>query len=237
MSFERTLAQRFPGSVPMPQFVASSQQVLGQHGFTPENTLDCVGLCRDEICVPFADALREAWGPTFSFASLAGAVLPGRTAFGAFAHHAPVMGGRQRIACFGFTHVALDAEGQLGPVMRPGLPTPSTACGALVGLLGELGSGEPLADPDPDDLEYGLLRQRIAARLEPRARLDLVDLTLVAHRVLAEDLGRLVQQGVDPREMDAAVYTGVQVHGPDGQEWVWIGEAYVLLQDGRVELA
>ena len=158
MSFERSLAQRFPGAIPMRQFVAASQVALAHQGFLPDNTLDCVGLCRDEICVPFVDALREVWGPTFSFASLAGAVMPGRTAFGAFAHHAPLVGGRQRIACFGFTHVALDASGEPGPVERPGLPVPSTACGALVGLLGELSSGEPLPGPDLDDLEYGLLR-------------------------------------------------------------------------------
>jgi hypothetical protein len=237
MSFDRILAERFPGAVPMRSFIESSRAMLAEHGFTPENTLDCVGLCRDEICVPFADALREVWGPTFSFASLAGAVLPGRTAFGAFSHHAPLIDGRQRIACFGFTHVALDAEGNPGPVARPGLPTPSTACGALVGLLGELRSGQPLADPDPEDIEYGLLRQRIAARLEPRTRLDLIDLTMLAHRVLAEDLEVLVRQGTDPGKMDAAVFTGVQVHGPGGVEHIWVGQAYALLRHGRVVLA
>lgn len=237
MSFERTLTQRFSGAVPMPQFVADSQTALARQGFTPENTLDCVGLCRDEICVPFADALREVWGPTFSFASLAGAVLPGRTAFGAFAHHAPIVGGRQRIACFGFTHVAVDARGQPGPVERPGLATVSTACGALVGFLGELEAGLGSLENDPDDLEYGSLRQRLAARLEPGARLDLIDLTRLAHRVLAEDLGRLVRLGVDPALMDVAVYTGVQVHGPGGLEYIWVGEAYALLAHGRVVLA
>ena len=237
MSFERTLAQRFPGSVPMLQFVSSSRQQLAGRGFTPENTLACVGLCRDEICVPFADALQGVWGPSFSFASLAGAVLPGRTAFGAFLHHAPTFEGRERIVLFGFTHIAVDADGVPGPCERPGLPMTSNACGALVGFHGELEAGLGTLELDPDDPEFGLLRQRMAARLEPGATLDLVDVTMLAHRVLSEDLERQVRGAVDPERVDAAVFTGVQVHGPQGAEWIQPGQAYALLQDGRVELA
>jgi hypothetical protein len=237
MSFERTLAQRFPGAVPMQQFVASSQQALAQQGFRPDNTLACIGLCRDEICVPFADALQAVWGPCFSFASLAGAVLPGHTAFGAFLHHAPLEGGRHRIALFGFTHIAVDAAGEPGPCERPGMPAPSNACGALVGFHGELDAGLGALEIDPDDPEYGLLRQRMAARLEPGTALDLVGVTMLAHRVLAEDLERQVRGAIDPAHVDAAIFTGVQVHGPAGAEWVNPGQAYTLLEQGRVDLA
>jgi hypothetical protein len=237
MSFQRTLAERFPGAVTMPRFIDSSQAALAAHGFVPANTLACIGLCRDEICAPFADALQAVWGPSFSFASLAGAVLPGRTAFGAFLHHAPVEGGRHRIVLFGFTHIAVDAEGVPGPCERPGMDRVSNACGALVGFHGELGAGLGALEIDLDDPEYGLLRQRMAARLEPGAPLDLVGVTLLAHRVLAEDLERLVRGAIDPGLVDAAVFTGVQVHGPQGAEWIMPGQAYALLEQGRVELS
>jgi hypothetical protein len=237
MSFEQTLVNRFPGAIPMAAFVASSRSRLATQGFVPANTLACIGLCRDEICVPFADALQAVWGPSFSFASLAGAVLPGRTAFGAFLHHAPVEAGRHRIVLFGFTHIAVDADGVPGPCERPGMDRLSNACGALVGFQGQLEEGLGALEIDPDDPEFGLLRQRMAARLEPGARLDLVEVTMLAHRVLAEDLEALVRQGTDPGKMDAAVFTGVQVHGPGGVEHIWVGQAYALLRHGRVVLA
>ncbi len=237
MSFETTLAERFPGAVTMQQFVRSSTAKAAEQGFAPDNTLACIGLCRDEICVPFADALQAVWGPSFSFASLAGAVLPGKTAFGAFLHHAPRDGGRDRIALFGFTHIAVDADGVPGPCERPGMQSMSNACGALVGFQGELGAGLGALDIDPDDPEFGLLRQRMAARLEPGETLDLVDVTHLAHRVLAEDLERQVAGAIDPETVDAVVFTGVQIHGPDGAEYVQPGGAYALLQRGRVDLA
>jgi hypothetical protein len=236
MSFEQTLAERFPGAVPMADYVATSRAAAAAQGFVPDNTLACIGLCRDEICVPFADALQAVWGRSFSFASLAGAVLPGRTAFGAFLHHAPVQGGRLRIALFGFTHIAVDADGVPGPCERPGMDRLSNACGALVGFRDQVEAGLGDLGIDPDDPEFGLLRQRMAARLEPGVTLDLVDVTMLAHRVLAEDLERLVSGAIDPKEVDAAVFTGVQVHGPDGAEWIHPGEGYALLERGRVAL-
>ncbi len=237
MSFDATLAARFPGAFPMTQYIETSRQQLAARGFVPDNTLACIGLCRDEICVPFADALQVVWGPSFSFASLAGAVLPGRTAFGAFLHHAPTFEGRERIVLFGFTHIAVDADGVPGPCERPGMAAVSNACGALVGFHGELEDGLGALDIDPDDPEFGLLRQRLAARLEPGATLDLVDVTMLAHRVLAEDLERQVRGAIDPARVDAAVFTGVQVHGPDGAEWIHPGQAFALLAQGRVDLA
>ncbi len=237
MSFERTLAERYPGAVPMADFVASSRVAAAAQGFQPDNTLACIGLCRDEICVPFSDALQAVWGRSFSFASLAGAVLPGKTAFGAFLHHAPVEGGRHRIALFGFTHIAIDADGVPGPCERPGMDRVSNACGALVGFHGELEAGLGALEIDPEDPEFGLLRQRMAARLEPGAILDLVDVTALAHRVLAEDLERQVRSAVDPAQVDAVVFTGVQVHGPEGAEWIHPGQAYALLERGRAQLS
>jgi hypothetical protein len=237
MSFEHTLASRFPSAVPMPQFVATSQVELAHQGFVPANTLVCLGLCRDEACVPFADAVQTVWGPAFSFTSLAGNVLPGRTAFGAFLHHAPVIDGRQRIALFGFNHIAIDAAGVPGRCLRPGKPTPCSACGALVGFHRELEAGLGALDFDADDPEYSLLRRRLATRLGPAARPDLVDLTLLAQAVLAEDLERSVRVATDPGVTDVAVYTGIQIHGPGGSEWILRGEAYALLAHGRVVLA
>lgn len=236
MTFDAVVTARFPGAVPVHEFVASSLADLAARGFRPGNTLPCVGVCRDEICAPFVDALQATWGPYFSFASLAGAVIPGRTAFGAFLHHAPVEGERQRIVLFGFTHVAIDADGVIGPCSRPGLPGASSACGALVGFHGELGGGLGDLSIPEDDAEYGLLRQRLASRLEPGTTLDLADVTMLAHRVLAEDLAAVVLGNMDPERVDAAVYTGVQVHGPAGLELVWIGDAWTRTQDGRVAL-
>ncbi len=85
-------------------------------------------------------------------------------------------------------------------------------------------------------MEYGLLRLRLSARIEPGASPDLVDLTRLAHRVLAEDLEATVLDGLDPERADVAVYTGVQIHGPNGLELVWSGGAWAQTQDGRLPL-
>jgi hypothetical protein len=237
MTFDQVLNDRFPGALLAWDFVATNRQVLGELGFVSENTLAGIGLCRDEICTPFEDMLQQVWGPSFLFSSLAGAVLPGRTAFGAFLHHAPEVDGRHRIACFGFAHVAVDPAGQQGLCRRPGRTAPSNACGALKTILKALTEGRGMPTPDPEgDHEFALLCRRLQAVLAGRTPADLIDLTLAAHAALDADWRALLEQGVDPATTDSALFTGVQVHGPQGLELVWIRTAEATVEGRQVDL-
>ena len=46
---------------------------LCSNGFTGNNSLALISMCRDEITRPFVDAADQLWGNSFSIASLAGA--------------------------------------------------------------------------------------------------------------------------------------------------------------------
>ena len=51
MSFEDLVQRHFAGSLPEKHFVRrAAVTLIQQHGFTPTNTLACVGVCRDELC-------------------------------------------------------------------------------------------------------------------------------------------------------------------------------------------
>jgi len=237
MSFDEVLNDRFPGALLAWDFAATNRQALADLGFVNENTLAGIGLCRDEICTPFEDMLQQIWGPSFLFSSLAGAVLPGRTAFGAYLHHAPEVDGRHRIACFGFAHVALSPAGDQGWCRRPGRPAPSNACGALKSILKALTEGSGMPTPAPEgDHEFALLCRRLDRALAGRVPTDLVDLTLAVHGALDADWRALLAQAVDPATTDFALFTGVQVHGPQSLELVWVPTAEATVEGRRVEL-
>jgi hypothetical protein len=236
MSFQRALDEHFPGSVTEHDFAWGTVRALGEHGFDGPNTIACVSVCRDELTRPLADEIQKAWGEAFNFSSLAGMLFLGKTGFLSAQHHAPRVGGRERYAFFGLSHVALGNEGEVGLCARPGRDEPSAACGALVAFRTELSEGHLRLELDPDDVEQSLLKQRLIGRIRYGEVPDLVTLTKLTHDAIREDLERTIGQTVDPAKSDCAVLTGVNVHGPDAG-YVWPGALYAVVSGKRVELA
>ncbi len=230
------LAARFPGALPVPEFLEDSRTALASRGFLPEHTLAGVGLCRDELCASLMHGLQATWGPCFNLGSLAGAVSPGALAFDAFLQHAPSHAGRQRVVCFGFTHVAFDPGGRAGACSRPGLEGSSSACGALVALQRELAAGSGVEDERGHDGEFQQLGRRLRAGIPNECATDLVALTLWAWRSLAADLERDLRRAIGERAVDRAVCTGVQIHLPGGLEHIWTGSRYTVVRSLRSEL-
>jgi hypothetical protein len=77
-SFESVRAKHFPGSLREEDFVDESTRLLTQEqGFSPDNTLACVGVCRDEICHTLTYAVQALWGWPFGFSVLAGIQVHG----------------------------------------------------------------------------------------------------------------------------------------------------------------
>lgn len=227
MEFSAALASAFPGAMPEPQLVQRFTEAVAAHGFTAENTIATVSVCRDELCRPLLAEVQQSWGEAFDLTGLAGFPFGGKTALTAALHHAP-SGERARYAFVVFAHTALDEEGQAGVCSRPGMDHPSSACGALVGFLGELQRGQVPVQLDLDDVEQSLLRHKLMARLPYGQVPSLFALTRLAHRVIVEDLQRLISATVDPEKADWAVLTGIQIHGPHG-DWAWPGEAYAMV--------
>jgi hypothetical protein len=205
-------------------------------GFEPARSIACVGACRDEITRPFVDGVQRTWGEAFNFSSLGGMLFLGRTGFGAAVHHAPTGAGVHRYVFFAMAHIGLGRDGEPGVCYRSGQDEPSGACGALIGFLDELRQGIVRLDLDPDDLEQSLLKQRLFRHIRYGDVPDLPRLTRVAHAVILEDLERGISLAVDPLHSAWAVLTGIQIHGPDEQEWIWPADSHAWVRGVREEL-
>ena len=237
MSFEEVVQHHFPGNLPEKHFVRrAAVTLIRQHGFTPANTLACVGVCRDELCRSLFDEVEKMWGEAFDVSSLAGILTLGRTGFAAARAHAPLVQGRSRYVFFLFSHIGISAAGDPGVAMRPGRSQPSSACGALVTLLQDPTSGEQVGGVNWVDPEQSYLRARLRRMKELDDSPSLMELTKAAHQVTVEDLETLMAGGADRAREDYAVIAGIQIHGPDGLDLTWPGASYVVVQGIRSEI-
>lgn len=204
--------------------------VLQPYGFTAANTLPLVGVCRDELMFPIEQAVNDAWGLSFDMSSLGGMIFLGRSGLAAAAHHSPGHDGRHRYLCVVLPHIGLDHEMGVGYVRRDGQAEPSSACGALIALLGELRAGIRNLELDHGDLEMSLLRMTLLPLIGPEVA-DLASLTEVARRAATDELLRLVMSLRNAPQSDVAVVSGMVIHGPDGDR-VAVGEAWVSIGSG-----
>ena len=232
-------AELLADGVPLGDLADWSEWSLARVGFRPRNTLPVVGVCRDELMLPFEEAVQAAWGPAFDASSLAALPLLGRTGIGAALGHTPGEDGRNRFVVFSFPHLGVDAEGTPGLVLRPGIRHGTTACGALVAARARLASGDLDADTelDPDDVEMGLLLLALHAEVGGGPVPDLVGLTEVLRRRAIGVLDRLVD-GLHAAgtPVDHAMVSGIVVHGPHGADVAVVREAYVVIDRVRRDL-
>jgi hypothetical protein len=58
---------------------------------------------------------------------------------------------------------------------------------------------------------------------------DLLQVTMAAYETITVDLERYVRQDADKfKDRNYALFTGVQIHGPDGSDYCWLGKASLL---------
>jgi len=234
--FEEALALHFPGSCHSKDFVDYSLHILSPFGFQPNNTMACASVCRDELTRPFINNINEVWGRLFNFSSLAGMLYLGVTGFKAAHHHAPNSDGTERYVYFAFPHIAIDENGIAGNCRRAGRQEMSHACGALLNVLQDLSLGSVGLELNQDDLEQSLLKQRLFRKIRYGEIPDLINLTKIAHSVIREDLERMIQLTVDFTSCPYAVFTGVQIHGPGNQTWIWTDTPYVMAVGSKMIL-
>ncbi len=132
--YMNTLEEKFPGAIPEDFFIQQATDILERHGFTPNNAINLVSTCRDEICRSFTLELDRLWGPSFSISSLAGMVFCGRTGFKAAMAHSPVIGGKERYVFWVMPHIGLSNDGLFGRFAPP-FDHPSTSTCAPDTLL------------------------------------------------------------------------------------------------------
>jgi hypothetical protein len=237
-AFDDAIAEHFPGAVTKDSFLASTYERLAREGFSEANTLPCVALCRDEIAGLLVRGVERYWGHAFILASLAGMVTAGRTGLSAAMAHAPTHDGRQHIVLYAMPHIAIAADGTIGQVHRSGLSEPSSACGALVQFRDGLLAGRVEIEFDRLDAEQSLLSHRLLSLIPYGDIPDLIDLTKLTAAAIEDDLREIIKQllEIEPSDEasapDHAMFTGIQIHGPDGTNFVWPRSAHIVI-DGE----
>jgi hypothetical protein len=235
-SFEAALSTHFPEALSQAKFITRSYEALQPYAFRAKNAIAFVSVCRDELTLPLVEDIERTWGEAFLFSSLAGMVFLGKTGFQAAQQHAPNEDGVERSVYFALPHIALDAEGAVGVYHRPGREKPSHACGALLSFQRELASRSLRLGLDPDDLEQSLLKQHLFRKLKYGDIPDLITLTKIAHEVILEELERMIHLTIDPVRSHYAVFTGIQIHGPEGRNFIWPGATYAVRHGERTLL-
>ncbi|GFR49404.1 hypothetical protein Agub_g11456, partial [Astrephomene gubernaculifera] len=217
------IVRYFPSAMGVDDFMGRVEVALAGFGFTGDNSIAMTNLCRDESTQVMKDKIEAIFGSSFNTNGLGGVLTCGVTGMKAGLSHSPVcFGGRERYVFFAFPHIAINSEGEMGALSRPGRPKQSCACGALLAILNAFkveGVERSCKVPgvhDPLDPELTILQQRLARRVRYEKldvqRLDLPGLTQVAERTITDDLEYLIEKAVDPALADYAVITGVHIH-------------------------
>ncbi len=222
-TLDRQIRDEFPGAVPAVDFVSSWRDACLGAGFDADTALLAVGVCRDEVCFPFAALLEAVWGPAFQLGSLGGLLTVGRTGIAAVASHAPLEPGAPvRYVIVAAAHIGVDGSGTFGYLRREHQEVSSRTCGALMAFRDELLTSRLRLGYDPVDPEMSLLRQRVLTALVYGEIPEPVELTQVVARVIDEDLrdllGWIQDAAVPEREVQTAVVTGVLIHTATG-DW------------------
>ena len=220
----------FPGALPVDDYVKRTFEAVRPFGLVHDNTLAMVGVCRDELTDAVSEPVRNAWGPPFRMSGMAGMLFLGMAGMRAAHFHAPGQDGRQRFVVYLMPHIGIDEAGRVGYVRRPGQDVTTTACGALMQFQGELADGRVVTDLDPFDLEMSLLRQRLLRAIPYGQVPDIVALTTTARDAIVDDLVRTAARMHSWRNADVAVFSGIQIHTPDG-DYVQPGVSTVRLGD------
>eukprot|EP00611_Tribonema_gayanum_P016554 TRINITY_DN2885_c0_g1_i4.p1 TRINITY_DN2885_c0_g1~~TRINITY_DN2885_c0_g1_i4.p1 ORF type:complete len:209 (+),score=39.58 TRINITY_DN2885_c0_g1_i4:190-816(+) len=133
-NFSASLNTYFPGAQRESLFWDCCVEALETHGFKDDNTIACIGVCRDEICGTLMDEVKKRFGDLFIFRGLAGFIFCGKTGLKAAHAHSPICNetGREKYLYVVAAHIGVSADGTLGRVDRRGRGSEASyACGAL----------------------------------------------------------------------------------------------------------
>jgi hypothetical protein len=226
--------QHFPNPFEESVFVSTTAATLATLGFTGENTLPILAVCRDEICATFVNAAEKQWGNSFTLGGLAGLPFGGKTGMGAASHHAPDIHDRERFVIYAMAHIGFGPEGEIGGCVRPGMEHLNGACGALIAYTSQLAENKVETKVFTDDGEFGLLTHRMA-KVAPKDNPDLLSVTNAALDAIKQDIESLTTSVLNSEKCDYAVFTGTQIHLPD-QNLVQASDSWVVLNGQRQEI-
>ncbi|GJP46762.1 hypothetical protein CLOM_g6004 [Closterium sp. NIES-68] len=213
------MAATFPRAMQEEAFMKAVSQELSKMGFKKDNCIALVSTCRDEVCRPVVSLVDREFGLSFNIAGLGGVLNCGATGFKAAMSHSPEFPCetdgtvKERYIFFAFPHVSIGESGDVGSLLRRGRGKPSSACGALIAIQGDINAGKATVS-DPYDEEYVLLKKKVKSLILRRGagEYSLVEVTRAALAAINDDLEKLISLTVDPATADYGVVTGVQIH-------------------------
>jgi len=229
--FSRTLQQK----ILQKQFIQNSCDLLAPFGFDIINTIPFVATCRDELACSIFTVIDEHWrsplnahGVSFSVSSLGGMILLGKKGMASAISHAPTVNGKKRFVFYAFSHIGIHSTGALGKIRRIGMDEDSKVCGAVLGLIEEMKTGRVNIEMDPLDIEYSHLKHSILTNLPYGMVPTESQITFIAYETILQDLELLLDHTARKNDgIDFAIFTGVQIHKPDLQTYIWPGKCYV----------
>jgi hypothetical protein len=112
-------------------------------------------------------------------------------------------------------HIGIGRDGGLGVVKRKGQPFESHSCGALCKFAEELRQGRVDLKMDERDLEMCYLRMWVLRKIGLKQGIDLMELTRATHSIMLEELEAILSEVVDTKKADYAVFSGIQINGPE----------------------
>ena len=234
MGYEEILSKHFDRIFTEVDFVKKTYDALRKFGFTDDNSIAAICVCRDEISQSLRSIIKHVWGEAFNLSSLGGMFFAGKTALKAAMHHSPKEGGKERYVYYAMPHIAIDEDGRMGFCRRKGIEE-SHACGALCGFLGELQEKKVNVSIDEEDAEQSHLKMRLLKEIPYGHVPDLLELTRIAQKVIFADIEKAIISTVNTKKSDYALITGIQIHGPENN-YVWPARCYAVIDELLYEL-
>lgn len=227
------LRSQFPDAVPIGTYLDRVATALDPFEFRPDGTFAAVSICRDEMTQHLIEQVAERWHRPFALGGLGALPSLGRTGWQACLSHVPDTDGRGHLLVFGMPHLGMDPDGGLGQTLRRHQNRPTPTCGAIGALLSAARDGAPASPPPGLDDHEAQRLMRFAGDETGTVPLELVDLThRVAIAVEAEIWAEL--DALDAwKDMDVAVFCGVQIHVPERSDHIWPTGASVTGADGE----
>ncbi|CAF4348266.1 unnamed protein product [Rotaria sp. Silwood2] len=117
----------------------------------------------------------------------------------------------------------------------------TTACGALAAFTDEIASNKLNLNLDENDIEMSMLKKQIIKKsglsVDPKNAPDLLQVTMAAYKTITMDLERHARHDAEKfKDRRYALFTGIQIHGPEGSDYCWLGKASLLVKGQLTQL-
>lgn len=236
LNFYQAVEEKFPKAKDFMIYLGEANQVLNKLGFTKENTLPALSICRDEILTDFKSAVTISWGNPFILGGLAGVLISGKTGLAAFSHHAQNIDDDTRFFFVIAPHIGIGENGKLCSTKRKNRKGHSSACGSLVNVLvkfqAQNGNFEPAFRKD--DIGQSFVETCLAPFQKEILSAKDPEIAMVekAFEVTLRDLETYVKEIPDFVNSHVAVLGGIIINASFGFQDFFVPRTFYVSKNG-----